>query len=314
MNTDQATSAIAEPVTDDDLALLEAALLESRLVVKSNPNHEPAGSPEGGQFTHGDGGTGSVFSSALSKGSSAWRREAQKSYDTNTQFRAAADAITYFTQGEYNNIRAISQHAVTGEWDARYKDGTVPSWLDLPMSGNPLASYKSYFKGQDMENGSNVTWGEGARAINDAIRTADPLPVPIYRGVSDFGHPNGREMIAGLKALKPGDPFDVLGASSFTTSEELAYKFSLNMASGQHGGLQHGGHPAVIEVQPGARGLSVQALSPYRQAEVISSGHFEVVSVTETPKEVYVPNGGYSTTRNELRVVVKQVGVWSNKS
>ena len=50
MNTDQATSAIAEPVTDDDLALLEAALLESRLVVKSNPNHEPAGSPEGGQF------------------------------------------------------------------------------------------------------------------------------------------------------------------------------------------------------------------------------------------------------------------------
>ena len=287
--------------------------LDSALSLKYSEDQprEPAGSPEGGQFTSGDsgGGVGGLMAGApvSGTGAAAWRKRMQQAYTNDPKFRALADSITLFTQGEYNSIRALSEHAITGTFPKPWDESSVPSWVDRTMSGNPLANYKNYFEGQDVANTSTATWGEGARAINEAIATSQPLDQPIYRGMY------GREMARSAMALKAGDPFDIVGASSFTADEALARKFSRGVASGQHGGGLGGGVPSIIvEVQAGAHGLKVAALSPWKQSEVISSGKFEVVSAAKTTQEVYSP-GGYYYDITEIRVIVRQTGTWSNK-
>jgi len=283
----------------------------ARLKYSEDQPREPAGSPEGGQFTSGDsgGGVGGLMAGApvSGTGAAAWRKRMQQAYTNDPKFRALADSITLFTQGEYNSIRALSEHAITGTFPKPWDESSVPSWVDRTMSGNPLANYKNYFEGQDVANTSTATWGEGARAINEAIATSQPLDQPIYRGMY------GREMARSAMALKAGDPFDIVGASSFTADEALARKFSRGVASGQHGGGLGGGVPSIIvEVQAGAHGLKVAALSPWKQSEVISSGKFEVVSAAKTTQEVYSP-GGYYYDITEIRVIVRQTGTWSNK-
>ncbi len=119
----------------------------------------------------------------------------------------------------------------------------------------------------------------------------------------------GRELAASTLALKPGDAFDIIGPSSFTANEALAVKFSQNIASGQHGGgLMHGVPSILVEVQAGARGIKAAALSPWKQAEIISAGKFAVVSVKEATRQVY--SGGYWRDQREVRVTIKQTGTW----
>jgi len=282
--------------------------LQARL--KFNPYHVPAGSPEGGQFTTGGGeGVGGGFTDApmTQRGAKEWHKKMQARYANDPEFRAAVDATTLFTQGEYATLRAIGTHEINGTWEQEYAESSVPEWIDKPMAGSPLSNYKNYFEGQNVGDGSQATWGQGARALNDAIRTSEPLPQPFYRGLY------GREVANNLKDLQPGAILDVVGPSSFTADETLAVKWSQNRVSGQRGGGLAPHVPSVvIEVQAGARGIKAAALSPWKQAEIISSGKFAVVSVT--PREVEVPErGGYTRIQQEYRVVVQQTATWKNR-
>lgn len=270
--------------------------------------------PRGDDGRWGDGGGGSatpMFASApvSGAGATAWRQSMQEAYTTDSSFRTTADAVAMFTQGEYNSLRALSEQAITGNFPAAYQNSSIAETIDRPMSGSPLVEYNNYFQGQDLGQGSSATWGQAARALNEGIRTSAPINQPFYRGV------NGRDTVAQLSQLQAGQSFDIIGPSSFTASQDIATKFSLNIASGQYGGALGRGVPsAIIEIQSGARGIPAAALSPWKQQEVISSGHFTVVSNTTVTREVWNTKGKFYHNVDQTRVVLKQDGVWRNKN
>jgi hypothetical protein len=244
--------------------------------LKGNDCHNPAGSPDGGQFC-GDGGSegaGSVFGSApvTSLGAAAWRKSTQTQYDSDPGFKATADAITQFTQGDYTVIRGLAEHELTGEWNKDLRGTRWETALDEKMSGMPGYDYKNFYKGQDVKAGGEATWRDGVHALVNAIDSASPLDKPMYRGL------NGYENQAQVLALKPGDDFTVVAPTSFTADRNLAVKWSQGKVSGQGGG-SFSGPTIIIEVQSGAKGLKVAALSPFKQSEILSSGTFKVVRV-----------------------------------
>ena len=264
----------------------------------------PAGSVEGGQFASTGGGQYYKDAPLDGKGAAAWRRRMQRLYDTNPEFRASADATMLFTQGEYNHVRAMAVRSITGEFPEAYKDSQLPRWYDesIPLHGNPLSNYRKYFEGQPFlpgkeEFASKASWKAGAKALNDSIRTTAPLSVPIYRGV------HGRENLDKLLAMKPGATFDMVGPTSFTADRVQAVQFATGTAAGQGKGRpfdRFSIRSAIITVEPGARGIAVQALSPWRQQEVISGGRFKVKAVDKDPVHGFP------------RVLVKQVAVFRN--
>ena len=105
-----------------------------------------------------------------------------------------------------------------------------------------------------------------------------------------------------LLAMKPGSTFDAIGPTSFTSSEQIAMDFSLRRSRGQGGGkgLASGVQSAVVEVLPGARGVPVGALSPWRQQEVLSAGRFRIKEVVK--KDQWTP----------VRIIVEQVATFRN--
>ena len=267
-----------------------------------HPRHPP-GSDKGGEFAPKEGG-GSPFDDA-EKGA-AWRKKMQKRYDEDPEFRATVDALAYFTQGEYSTLREASMFSINGQTGEEHKARGLEKFLDEKMSGHPMASYKNYFKGQDLNKGSSATLAEGARGINNAIAKSGPQP-EFHRGVY------GREVVDGLKSLKPGATLDVVGASSFTSDRDIAEKFSLAVARGQGKGkgLGRGVPSAVVTVEAGAKGVPVSSLSPWKQKEIVSSGRFEVVSVDTIKRQVR--RQGYWTEAEITHVRVRQTETWRNR-
>lgn len=265
-----------------------------------------------GHEFHGNQWTGGFGTAPVTgTGAKAWIKANQERYSKDPAFRAAVDGFTLFTQGEYNAVRAMTEKAATGELPAPYKDTHIDKNSDQPIYGSPMATYKNYFQGQDLNNYNDparASWNETGRAINDAIASAPPLSGPIYRGVY------GNEAVSALKALKTGDTLDIKGATSFTASEELGARFARSDVSGQRSGLNFYAPVAIIKVEPGAHGVNVAALSPWKQQEVVTSGQFKVKSVDT--KEVFryeKAHPGGQLARNETTVVLEQVKTWANK-
>lgn len=269
----------------------------------------PAGAEDAGQWTAE--GVGRYFADApLDKaGATAWRKKVQKLYDMDKEFRAAIDATMLFTQGEYNHVRAIAVKEITGQLPDKYKKSSLAEWSNLKMGVNPLATYREYFKGQpflNIDSDSSETWEKGARALNNAIRTAKPLSVPVYRGV--YGSDNMKKLLS----MQTGDTVDLVGPTSFTADKAIATKFSLGKASGQGGGgLNRWTKSAVVEVLPGARGIPVAAMSPWNQKEVISGGRFRIKEIVSDNHQAY--HRGVWYTEETSRVVVEQVATFKNR-
>lgn len=248
-------------------------------------------------------GVGHLFADAPTSGSGAarWIKAHQKDYDSNPEFRAAADAAALLTQGGTQAIHAASLGAAGKE-----KDIPVEFWrknLDKPLSiaSNPLSAYKTYFKGQELDrtegNGSadTVSLRAAGAALNKAIDTAPETMQPMYRGMqvppfdyarSSLSKPVANPQYAALEKLKPGDTFRVDGITSFTVDKQVARDFSKGEARGQSNYLYNRrseqarrASAVTLEVAPGARGLPVAALSPWRQKEVLTRGTFVVKSV-----------------------------------
>jgi hypothetical protein len=249
--------------------------------------HTPGGH-EHDQDTHGRRGGGSeseianIFSKmpmgkATTKEAKKWRKDNQGRYDADSEFRAAVDAATLYTQGDYAHINASSTFLNTGEWSERWKDSSVPGWLreNGPLMGNPMANYKTYFDGQAIGSGASSKYRDAVTALNKVVMGA-PHVGTIYRGIN----PN----VMNSMDLKPGSIYDVTGVASFTSDEHLAHQFAWGIARGQRsksrGGYRTPG--AVIEVR-NARGLNVSALSPWDQKEVLSMGRLRVLSAERAP-------------------------------
>lgn len=274
-------------------------------------NEEDHPRDEDGQFSSGGGGGGKLGEQFAESGNGKkWIKANQDNYDNDPEFRAAADGIAYLTQGEYKEMRAFTEEAVTGKLPSGIENTLGESVLtagDEKMAGHPLGSYKNYFQGQDLDKGSSHTYREAASAINSAIHDASPMESGFYRGVY------GKEVVDGLKGLKEGDSLQVLGATSFTKSEDTAVRFSQGKKAGQRGGgLVPGTPTAVIEVVSGAKGIDVSTLSPWKQQEVISSGEFRVKEVKVSTRQDYSPRG-YWIDAEEVRVVLEQEKTWPSK-
>lgn len=108
--------------------------------------------------------------------------------------------------------------------------------------------------------------------------------------------------IGSLSTLKAGDAFDIDSLSSFTVKEGVADSFARGTNSGQGVGRGREQAPALsvlIEVAPGATGLNVSRLSTWAQSEVIVTGKFKVLAVTDENETSYGQRG----YRQESRVV-----------
>jgi hypothetical protein len=260
----------------------------------------PAGSSEGGQFTSSGSTAGSsqfINAPMTLQGASAWRKSMQETYNTDKEFKAAADAVTLFTQGDYTVLRGLAEHELTGEWNRDLKGTRWETALDEKMSGMPGTDYKNFFKGQDVKAGGTATWKEGVRAFVNTIDSTDTIDAPMYRGLS------GYDVAKQVEALMPGDNFDLIAPTSFTADRGLAVKWSQGKVSGTGlNALPSGSATVIIEVQPGAKGLKAAALSPFKQSEIISSGRYEVVRIEHGLDE--------SRQYEQHRLVLRQTKTW----
>lgn len=197
-----------------------------------------------------------------------WLKGVQAKYDTDPNFRSLVDGIGYITQGDFILYKEHSAKESGGDFSEEAKGSLIPKLRDRPITPNPMAKYKNFLKGQDLnqmtpESGDRKTYGQVARMLNATIDKADPITTPIFRGLT------GRQAIRQLEGLKEGDVFDVPGVSSFTLDRQIALDFSEGNAKGQSKAKRGPGHGVLIEVEPGAKVLPVSALSPWDQREVL---------------------------------------------
>jgi hypothetical protein len=250
-------------------------------------------------------GVGAYFADASLSNQKAWIKEHSKRYSEDEEFQVVADAITFFTQGEYGAIREMAKYEMTGKWSAKYADSSIPDWYE--NNKRMWGWIKPYFPGQKSSGDSDVvrskhSYREAAEGLTKAIASAPPVSGSLYRGLGVIStHDKLKEFLD----MKPGDVIAMPAPSSFTTSKEIAE----NIAKGSDPGFQlkrdQPNTQVIVEVEPGARGIHAGALSPWKQEEVISSGKFEV-----TGKEVQEISLGAYKKRTIIRVKMRQVAVW----
>lgn len=259
----------------------------------------PGGSTSGG----GGGATRTSDKSGPSKfrgapttaaNAKAWIRSRQTDYDSDPEFKTAVDAATLLTQGSTVFIHAASVAAAGGT-----PKGEMGKFMKEPLSraANPMAIYKNYFKGQNVEKADYVTLREAGKILNKAVDSADPIAASIFRGmhVSEVEYKGSKTFpnpaLTRIEKLVVGDRMDMRGVTSFTGDLTIATQFSNGTARGQAGRSRGGSRSSwiravTIEVRPGARALPVSALSPWRQKEFLTRGKFRVVRIDRIPRYV----------------------------
>lgn len=260
-------------------------------------NYGHAGRPGevGGSGGGGGGEHAEVLNSAPMSDSSTgavkkWARENQERYKEDKEFRLLADLAVHFTQGNYPSLRLasmladlskeefeaqvggfIQQTLYNKEWITQIYDGSA-TFKDL---ANPGDQYK-VFDGQSLESKESLL--DAARALNRAIDQSEIRGEPIYRGF-----PVREDSEAGVKvlALKPGDSFSIKGATSFTTSPEVAKGFSLLKLGGGKGISKFDARwtkSVVFKVEK-AKAVNVSPFSHWKQKEVVTRGNYKVKSI-----------------------------------
>jgi len=113
-------------------------------------------------------------------------------------------------------------------------------------------------------------------ALQRAIHFSDPLPMRLYRGMSS-------ETKDPIDLGQVGDVIDYRGSASFSADPRIAWGFARGSTPGTYSQMSHlPNHETMVVVEPGALGIKIDALSNWNQAEVITSGQFEIVSVDRT--------------------------------
>jgi len=274
---------------------------------------------------------------AKSKENKKWIRNHQDDYNNDRQFKAVADYATLYSQGSYDEMKAIAYYKMTGEWPKgvhNWEDSVVPDWVDKDLGyvSNPMGTYKNYFEGQNVEGDLGISTGDASMVVEKTIANAPELGYPVYRGVT--GYTNR------ISTLKPGiDPNDIniwdkydyhyekwppipqvgetmdfVGATSFSADGDLARAFSEGSAPGQHGKLGSGAWATFVYEVEGAKGIEISALSPWHQSEVLTSGRYEVTSVDIDPSGSWISSsrrGHSSRGVPHYHVKLKQVGSWN---
>lgn len=184
--------------------------------------------------------------------------------EQDPQFRAVVDNISAYTQGEYTMQRIAVENIL--------KNGYDPS-KDI-IIGDRLTD--SSFLHKDMYNGQNLSVssasvGEGMLNLTRAVNNSNPYDGELYRVTQDRSILKSPE--SGQHGVyvppKVGDTIRIDAPTSFSSDKSVVNK----LAEVKMGDIIH------YTVESGAHAVDVSKLSPYKQAELLTCGSFEVVKV-----------------------------------
>jgi len=205
--------------------------------------------------------------------SRSWRKKNQERYENDPDFKVLCDTIALYTQGDYDAVRTFAEYIVTGELpdDAKgtFYEGWIKNNFAMRVLQNPLTEHEAFFEGQNLDSESltSISALEATAILQKAISDATPLEQPLYRGVTARKRTKVTTREDGTldyEVLRPplpktGEMLDVIGPSSFTADESLAYKFASGRARGQTRSHRDGAaaaeYLAVYKVLPTARFL-----------------------------------------------------------
>ena len=215
-----------------------------------------------------DDATAKKYADTLNKASKA--KIAKLAMD-DPQFKAVVDNISAYTQGEYVYQRKATEKFISNGYDPS-NDAILGDRLT-----DSLYLCKDMYKGQNLSvSSASVT--EGMANLTKAVNCSDPFDGELYRVAQDRSlmktADSGNQGV--YTPPKPGETISIVAPTSFSKDKAAIDKIAKDKS----------GDIIYYTVQPGAHAVDVSKLSPYKQAELLTCGEYEVVSVDSKPQRV----------------------------
>ena len=220
------------------------------------------------KITEVDEATAKKYADTLNKASKA--KIAKLAMD-DPQFKAVVDNISAYTQGEYVYQRKATEKFISNGYDPS-NDAILGDRLT-----DSLYLCKDMYKGQNLSvSSASVT--EGMANLTKAVNCSDPFDGELYRVAQDRSlmktADSGNQGV--YTPPKPGETISIVAPTSFSKDKAAIDKIAKDKS----------GDIIYYTVQPGAHAVDVSKLSPYKQAELLTCGEYEVVSVDSKPQRV----------------------------
>ena len=185
------------------------------------------------------------------------------------QFKAVVDNISAYTQGEYIFQRKTVEGVVENGYDPS-KDAILGDRLT-----DSAFSCKDMYQGQNLSV-SSASVAEGMTNLTKAVKCSEPYEWELYRVAQDRSvllmPDSGRQGVYVPPAV--GETIKITAPTSFSKDRAAVDKIAKDKM----------GDIIYYTVEPGAHAVDVSKLSPYKQAELLSCGDYEVVKVDSEPR------------------------------
>ena len=192
-----------------------------------------------------------------------------KMADQDPTFKEIVDNISAYTQGEYVFQRKVAEGVINNGYDAG-KDQILGDRLT-----DSAFTCKDMYKGQNLSV-SSASVAEGMANLTKAVNQSDPFDGELYRVAQDRGivktADSGEQNVYVPPAV--GETIKIAAPTSFSKDQGAVDKIAQDKM----------GDIIFYTVEPGAHAVDVAKLSPYKQAELLSCGTFEVVKVDSEPR------------------------------
>lgn len=185
------------------------------------------------------------------------------------QFKAVVDNISAYTQGEYIFQRKTVEGVVENGYDPS-KDAILGDRLT-----DSAFSCKDMYQGQNLSV-SSASVAEGMTNLTKAVKCSEPYEGELYRVAQDrsilLEQDSGRQGVYVPPVV--GETIKITAPTSFSKDRAAVDKIAKDKM----------GDIIYYTVEPGAHAVDVSKLSPYKQAELLSCGDYEVVKVESEPR------------------------------
>ena len=210
-----------------------------------------------------DDSTYSDWSKAMNTGE---RKDLVKRAKKDPEFKELVDAVVMYTEGAYVDQRKVAENLL--------KNGLNDASTETvgEMANGNLYNYRDLWKGQDLKTSTSSIAGGMAHMI-ETINHSEPHEGELFRVAQDRNIIKDKAENVWTPP-KPGERIRMDAPTSFTDSREVESEIS----QGKMGDVIH------YELESGAKALNAAPLSRYKQAEFLTCGEFEVVSVDLSTK------------------------------
>lgn len=215
-----------------------------------------------------------------------------KMAEQDPAFKEIVDNISAYTQGEYVFQRKVAEGVINNGYDAE-KDQILGDRLT-----DSLFTCKDMYKGQNLSV-SSASVAEGMANLTKAVNKSEPFEGEIYRVAQDTGiysyASDGNQSVYVPPTV--GETIKITAPTSFSKDQGAVDKIAKNKS----------GDIIYYTVEPGAHAVDVSKLSPYKQAELLSCGEYEVVKV-ESENRTYLGETTDKYTQEVLETLQKTRG------